>query len=69
MSFLYENSRVDPSGRETHPLKKVKHQSKPAGTSWDEYPFASSWEGGAASSVVAVPKGQNWKQGGFLSWF
>jgi len=35
--------------------------------SWDEYPFASSWQGGAWTSVRPVPLWQNWVQGGIIS--
>ena len=40
-----------------------------AGTSCDEYPFASSYEGGPLSTVAGVPLAENWYQGGVLSWF
>lgn len=41
----------------------------PKGKSWDEYPFASSVEGGnpAKSSVSAVPSRQNLVQGGIIA--
>jgi RHS repeat-associated protein len=36
---------------------------------WDEYPFASTAQGGAGASVVQVPQVQNRVQGGLLSAF
>lgn len=43
----------------------------PAGKrkSWDEFPFASTVEGGAGSYVAAVPAWQNSTQGGLLKGF
>lgn len=39
----------------------------PQGMSWDEYPFASSTQGdGRQVSVVPVPIGEQWIQGGFI---
>ena len=35
--------------------------------SWDEYPFASSWQGGAWTSVAPVPLWQNLVQGGIIA--
>jgi uncharacterized Zn-binding protein involved in type VI secretion len=37
--------------------------------SWDEFPFASSQQGGAKSRVAAIPHRENCKQGGKLSGF
>jgi hypothetical protein len=37
--------------------------------SCDEYPFASSGQGGAGSSTRGVPLWENWVQGGILSAF
>lgn len=39
----------------------------PSGRSWDEYPFASSAQGGALSSVRDVPSGENFLQGGIIA--
>jgi len=36
---------------------------------WDEYPYASTYEGGAGASVRAVPAPENALQGGLLSAF
>lgn len=36
------------------------------GLSWDEYPFASTREGGFGASVIPVPQMENWKQGGIV---
>ena len=40
----------------------------PAGLlmSWDEYPFASTVQGGLGASVMAVPLRENWIQGGII---
>jgi hypothetical protein len=40
-----------------------------AGESCDEYPFASTYQGGPLSTVAGVPLTENWLQGGILSWF
>jgi hypothetical protein len=37
--------------------------------SCDEYPFASTGQGGAGSSTRGVPLWENWLQGGLLSAF
>jgi hypothetical protein len=37
------------------------------GLSWDEYPFASSLEGGDGAHLMPVPLSENWLQGGVLS--
>ena len=37
------------------------------GLSWDEYPFASSVQGGANSSVVSVPIQEQRIQGGVIA--
>jgi hypothetical protein len=37
-----------------------------SGLSWDEYPFASTFQGGAGASVSAVPEKENWIQGGVI---
>ena len=48
----------------------LRGQSRaPVGLSLDEYPFASSVEGGAGSTVRAVPVGEQCYQGGVLSGF
>ena len=36
------------------------------GKSWDEYPFASTRQGGAGASVIPVPAPENWMQGGII---
>jgi RHS repeat-associated protein len=36
------------------------------GLSWDEYPFASSYQGGAGSSVMGVPANEQFIQGGII---
>ena len=36
------------------------------GLSWDEYPFASTAEGGTGASVMRVPQMENWRQGGII---
>jgi hypothetical protein len=43
-----------------------KRGSAGFGLSWDEYPFASTEQGGSGASVVAVPQMENWKQGGII---
>ena len=40
-----------------------------AGSSCDEYPFASTYQGGVPASVAKVPLMSNWVQGGVLSGF
>lgn len=42
---------------------------RPPGQQCDEYPFASTYEGGATASAVLVPGGENQSQGGSLSKF
>jgi hypothetical protein len=42
---------------------------RPVGQQCDEYPFASTYEGGATASAVLVPAGENQSQGGSLSNF
>jgi RHS repeat-associated protein len=37
-----------------------------SGLSWDEYPFASTYQGGTGASVMAVPIGEQWIQGGVI---
>lgn len=38
------------------------------GMSWDEYPFFSSRQGGRANaSVMAIPREENWLQGGIIA--
>jgi RHS repeat-associated protein len=39
------------------------------GFSWDEYPYASTWQGGRNSDVDEVPKSENDKQGNLLKQF
>jgi RHS repeat-associated protein len=39
------------------------------GSSCDEYPFASTYQGGIPSTVAKVPLSSNWIQGGVLSSF
>jgi hypothetical protein len=41
----------------------------PSGMQLDEYPFASTHEGGAGASVRAIPSGQNSSQGALLRNF
>jgi len=41
----------------------------PPSYSWDEYPFASSWEGGAGAAAGLVPRAQQAIQGGIISGF
>lgn len=45
------------------------HDRAPAGQSLDEYPFASSAQGGSGSTVRPVPKSEQNHQGGILSSF
>ena len=40
-----------------------------SGMSRDEYPFASTMQGGAGATRGYVPALENWTQGGQLSWF
>ncbi|MCW7538558.1 NucA/NucB deoxyribonuclease domain-containing protein [Aquabacterium sp. A7-Y] len=47
----------------------IRTQPAGAGLSWDEYPFASTLEGGTDSSVRAVPEREQRVQGGSLSGF
>jgi len=48
----------------------LRGQSAPDSTqSLDEYPFASSQQGGAGARVMAVPRGEQSIQGGTLSRF
>ena len=42
---------------------------KPPGQSCDEYPFASSKEGGTGAKTMLVPRAENNMQGGLLSGF
>jgi hypothetical protein len=41
--------------------------SPPTGLSWDEYPFASSVQGGFGAQVRAVPRLENSIQGGIIA--
>lgn len=41
----------------------------PAGTSLDEFPFASSTQGGKGAAVAAIPVSEQCSQGGKLSSF
>jgi uncharacterized Zn-binding protein involved in type VI secretion len=50
-------------------LKKVKNKTRTAGKSWDEFPFASSMEGGAKAKVAEIDTSEQSKQGGTLSAF
>ncbi|HWD21489.1 MAG TPA: RHS repeat-associated core domain-containing protein [Verrucomicrobiae bacterium] len=45
-------------------LKKVAIQSPGSGNSWDEYPFATTLEGGTPADVQPAPNREQWKQGG-----
>jgi len=38
-----------------------------AGMSWDEYPFASTYQGGSPAVVRPVPAQENWVQGGIIA--
>ena len=48
-------------------LAQVRGQSPGLGNSWDEYPFASSAQGGAGAHMAPVPWLQNCIQGGIIS--
>ena len=43
-------------------LKKVRGKDPGAGNSWDEYPFASTFEGGADADVQAAPVSEQSRQ-------
>jgi RHS repeat-associated protein len=45
----------------------VRYVKAGPGMSWDEYPFASSLQGGAGCSVMAVPLYENLVQGGIIA--
>jgi len=45
----------------------VRYVRAGAGMSWDVYPFASSLQGGAGCSVMAVPLYENLVQGGIIA--
>jgi uncharacterized Zn-binding protein involved in type VI secretion len=46
-----------------------KRGKAPAGTSWDEFPFASSQQGGSKAKVTNIDTAEQSKQGGKLSSF
>jgi RHS repeat-associated protein len=63
-------TRVDKATRNQNRRDALRRQPRPpAGQSLDEYPFASSAEGGSGSVVRAVPEGEQDYQGGVLSRF
>ncbi len=70
LSLPDELTRADAAtARVNRRLALLKTGGIPAGPgmSWDEYPFASSYQGGLASSVVAVPAKENFIQGGVIA--
>jgi len=61
-------TRTDVAQRDTNRAEALAgHQPAPAGQSLDEYPFASTVEGGAGANVRAVPVAEQNYQGGVLS--
>jgi RHS repeat-associated protein len=63
-------TRVGNAARNANRRAALRGQPRaPAGQSLDEYPFASSAQGGAGSTVRAVPKAEQDYQGGVLSSF
>jgi Deoxyribonuclease NucA/NucB/Cricket paralysis virus, VP4 len=63
-------NRVAKAARDANRRAALRGQPPPPpGQSLDEYPFASSAQGGAGSHVRSVPKGEQNYQGGVLSRF
>jgi RHS repeat-associated protein len=63
-------SRVTPTQRDANRAAALAGRgSAPAGSSWDEFPFASSNLGGSGASVMAVPVAEQNVQGGTLNAF
>lgn len=63
-------NRVTGAARDANRRAALRgHAPAPAGQSLDEYPFASSVQGGAVSVVRPVPIGEQSYQGGVLSRF
>ncbi|MDR7380953.1 polymorphic toxin-type HINT domain-containing protein [Promicromonospora iranensis] len=63
-------TKVSAAARDANRRAALRGQPPaPAGQSLDEYPFASSAEGGAGSHVMAVPRAEQNYQGGVLSAF
>jgi hypothetical protein len=51
-------------------LARVANQPRPPGYSWDEYPYASTREGGANSFIALVPVREQDAQRDFLrDWY
>jgi len=61
-------TRVTTAQKDINRAAALRNHPGPAGflMSWDEYPFASSNQGGALADVVAVPFAQNNIQGGIM---
>ncbi|MGN6451412.1 MAG: NucA/NucB deoxyribonuclease domain-containing protein [Brucella intermedia] len=58
---------ASPLARINRRLATGKLPSAGFGKSWDEYPFASSLQGGFGASVAAVPARENLIQGGVVA--
>ena len=62
-----ENDSLNTSNRNA--ACRLLPSPRPVGQQCDEYPFASTYEGGATASAVLVPAGENQNQGGSLRNF
>ena len=60
-------TRCSPTQANIHRADAIKGLGSAFPNSWDEYPFASSWQGGSFTSVSPVPLWQNCVQGGIIS--
>lgn len=60
-------TRCDPTQAKANRAAALAGLGSAFPNSWDEYPFASSWQGGSWTSVAPVPLWQNLVQGGIIS--
>jgi hypothetical protein len=65
LQYLKDSAKADANRR----AALAGHPPAKAGFSLDEYPFASSYQGGAEAFVMEVPEKEQDKQGGFMSSF
>jgi hypothetical protein len=65
LQYLQDSAKAD--ANRTAAL--AGHRPAKPGFSLDEYPFASSYQGGAGAHVMEVPETEQDRQGGFMSRF
>ena len=65
LQYLEDSAKADANRR----AALAGHRPAKAGFSLDEYPFASTYQGGAGAHVMEVPETEQDKQGGFMSSF